>query len=314
MGETDHAGLLRDRDENKPDPGNTNNTRNNSSGHSGRDGVNGHGLVKYRAPLNSSASLLSTGSSCLGGGGSSGGDSLSSSSSKSNSPDHVVPHEHPHRLSTSSSSGSSSPQTDGSITYRRYVGPPDGSRGNFSSSGGGGGRSVDEPVAAAASPTARKERKKAKPGPRKSANAGITAAAAAAVGINQEKRLPKRKPVRKNQIAGLSERSGRKAAAAVVEENAKEESESDYVIRCICGYDDILDEQIQCDKCEAWQHFGCMGVEVAAVPDCYLCELCDPAMARPWRADEARQLHQALLVANARTGRHFFIDCWLVDL
>ncbi|GAU92993.1 hypothetical protein RvY_04996 [Ramazzottius varieornatus] len=204
-------------------------------------------------------------------------DAHSSPSSKSNTPDHVVPTEKDllspqHRLSTSS--GSSSPQTDGSITvtYRRYAGGPDVSRSSSLLR-----RSADSEKSPLSPPLCRTE----KPQKRKYS-------------------------IRKDKNGQKVKRRPRKAiSAASPKKNIKlqqnEEHESDYIIRCICQYTDIVGEQIQCEKCEVWQHFGCMGILPTAVPDCYLCEVCDPVSPRPLRPEEAREHHTALRLADAHS-------------
>ncbi|OQV17635.1 hypothetical protein BV898_08259 [Hypsibius exemplaris] len=317
MGEPDTGS--RDRDENQPN--------HEANGNSNTE-------KKYRIPLNSSISLLS-----ISGGGSSCGDS-SNSSSKSNSPDHVVPRtadesvlvgggkgkgktsppqqqqqQQQHRLSTSSfssSSAASSPQTDGSIiTGERYVGhnhhPDVVHRGIQGGGSSGEGRSVvleveedrnssSVPCRTAASGSAggKDKPRKLKPGRKPSST-------------SPEKRIPsssKKKPRKQQQQLGKSQEVGTiriKREQPEEEENAANE-ESDYVIRCICGYGDILGEQIQCEKCEVWQHFACMGVQPAAVPDSYLCEVCDPSVVRPLCAEEAREVHKALLIADANSA------------
>ena len=84
-----------------------------------------------------------------------------------------------------------------------------------------------------------------------------------------------------------------------------EEAESEEVTRCICGNaeypgsplklgvkeetaqkipigtDALLDDAgnffIQCDKCEVWQHGGCVGLfDESMSPDEYFCEACRP--------------------------------------
>ncbi|KAI9663584.1 MAG: hypothetical protein M1829_006043 [Trizodia sp. TS-e1964] len=62
-------------------------------------------------------------------------------------------------------------------------------------------------------------------------------------------------------------------------ETTENETESEEIIRCICGAvteddDDYERLMIACDKCSAWQHNECM--ELKAVPDLYYCELCSP--------------------------------------
>lgn len=47
-------------------------------------------------------------------------------------------------------------------------------------------------------------------------------------------------------------------------------------IRCICGFEDDDGATIACDRCGVWQHMICVNVQADAVPDVYLCDLCNP--------------------------------------
>ena len=59
-------------------------------------------------------------------------------------------------------------------------------------------------------------------------------------------------------------------------------SEEDEIIRCICGQyeeeEDVERNMICCDRCSAWQHNDCMGLNFGKgqEPDEYFCELCKP--------------------------------------
>lgn len=44
-------------------------------------------------------------------------------------------------------------------------------------------------------------------------------------------------------------------------------------VYCSCRRPDSLDEMIQCDKCDAWLHFQCAGVQQAP-DDCWYCSSC----------------------------------------
>ena len=45
---------------------------------------------------------------------------------------------------------------------------------------------------------------------------------------------------------------------------------------CICGeeYLSLTDEVQSCDSCSNWFHFECVGINPAAVPECFLCHQC----------------------------------------
>ncbi|CAD7081369.1 unnamed protein product [Hermetia illucens] len=81
------------------------------------------------------------------------------------------------------------------------------------------------------------------------------------------------------------------------------EAEDDSVTRCICDltYDDGY--MICCDKCSAWQHVDCMGIDRQNIPDEYLCEVCQP---RPVDRTRAKSLQlqkrkeQTQLLLNAQ--------------
>ncbi|XP_049543482.1 serine-rich adhesin for platelets [Anopheles darlingi] len=79
------------------------------------------------------------------------------------------------------------------------------------------------------------------------------------------------------------------------------EGEDDSVTRCICDLTHDDGYMICCDKCSAWQHVDCMGIDRSNIPDEYNCELCQP---RPVDKVRARQLQlhkrkeQSLFLAN----------------
>jgi len=50
----------------------------------------------------------------------------------------------------------------------------------------------------------------------------------------------------------------------------------DGVIRCICGSSEDDGFTVQCEKCYVWQHVKCVTANGTPLPDCFLCERCDP--------------------------------------
>lgn len=55
--------------------------------------------------------------------------------------------------------------------------------------------------------------------------------------------------------------------------------EDSGIIRCVCSFTSDDGFTIQCDSCNVWQHGNCVGILPEAVPDEYMCELCDPKSA-----------------------------------
>ncbi|XP_055588708.1 uncharacterized protein LOC129741032 isoform X2 [Uranotaenia lowii] len=54
------------------------------------------------------------------------------------------------------------------------------------------------------------------------------------------------------------------------------EGEDDSITRCICDLTHDDGYMICCDKCSAWQHVDCMGIDRMNIPDEYNCEVCQP--------------------------------------
>ncbi|XP_058065419.1 serine-rich adhesin for platelets [Anopheles bellator] len=79
------------------------------------------------------------------------------------------------------------------------------------------------------------------------------------------------------------------------------EGEDDSVTRCICDLTHDDGYMICCDKCSAWQHVDCMGIDRLNIPDEYNCELCQPRKVDKVRARQL-QLHkrkeQSVFLAN----------------
>ncbi|TMW49418.1 hypothetical protein DOY81_005504 [Sarcophaga bullata] len=84
------------------------------------------------------------------------------------------------------------------------------------------------------------------------------------------------------------------------------ELEDDSVTRCICDLTHDDGYMICCDKCCAWQHVDCMGIDRQNIPDEYLCELCQPRVVDKARARSLQLLkrkeQQLLLSAQAQAG------------
>eukprot|EP00026_Physarum_polycephalum_P001045 Phypoly_transcript_01046.p1 GENE.Phypoly_transcript_01046~~Phypoly_transcript_01046.p1 ORF type:complete len:1142 (+),score=210.11 Phypoly_transcript_01046:269-3694(+) len=56
-----------------------------------------------------------------------------------------------------------------------------------------------------------------------------------------------------------------------------DDEEDTSVIRCACGNNVDFGLMIQCEKCEVWQHAGCVGLKSSAsIPSHYYCERCKP--------------------------------------
>lgn len=82
------------------------------------------------------------------------------------------------------------------------------------------------------------------------------------------------------------------------------EGEDDSVTRCICDLTHDDGYMICCDKCSAWQHVDCMGIDRQNIPEEYKCEVCQP---RPVDKHRARNLQlmkrkeqQNMILLNAQ--------------
>ncbi|KAL7420776.1 Histone deacetylase complex subunit [Cryptotrichosporon argae] len=65
-------------------------------------------------------------------------------------------------------------------------------------------------------------------------------------------------------------------------EGDEDDEESQEVTRCVCRLEDDDIMMIQCDKCNVWQHGGCMGIwGDEEAPDEYFCEECRPELHGP---------------------------------
>ncbi|KNC31093.1 hypothetical protein FF38_02787, partial [Lucilia cuprina] len=84
------------------------------------------------------------------------------------------------------------------------------------------------------------------------------------------------------------------------------ELEDDSITRCICDLTHDDGYMICCDKCCAWQHVDCMGIDRQNIPDEYLCELCQPRDVDKVRARSLQllkrkeQQQQLMLTAQAQ--------------
>ncbi|KAJ3327540.1 hypothetical protein HDU76_011578 [Blyttiomyces sp. JEL0837] len=86
--------------------------------------------------------------------------------------------------------------------------------------------------------------------------------------------MPPSRPTNKVATAPAGQPTEGSSSAAPVSTVEEAEGEDEGVIRCICGFDDDDGFTIQCDQCQVWQHYACLGL--SAVPDQYLCEQCNP--------------------------------------
>ncbi|XP_075161487.1 SET domain-containing protein upSET [Haematobia irritans] len=85
------------------------------------------------------------------------------------------------------------------------------------------------------------------------------------------------------------------------------EAEDDSVTRCICDLTHDDGYMICCDKCCAWQHVDCMGIDRQNIPDEYLCELCQPrpvdkARARALQVQKRKEQTQMILVQTQQAA------------
>ncbi|XP_055705400.1 uncharacterized protein LOC129803087 [Phlebotomus papatasi] len=109
-----------------------------------------------------------------------------------------------------------------------------------------------------------------------------------------------------NSVISNDSRSGKNALENDLGEETETapegEGEDDSVTRCICDLTHDDGYMICCDKCSAWQHVDCMGIDRQNIPDEYNCEVCQP---RPVDRNRARSLQlvkrkeqQALMLLN----------------
>ncbi|KAH8373407.1 hypothetical protein KR009_005957 [Drosophila setifemur] len=84
------------------------------------------------------------------------------------------------------------------------------------------------------------------------------------------------------------------------------EAEDDSVTRCICELTHDDGYMICCDKCSAWQHVDCMGIDRQNIPEEYMCELCQPRAVDKTRARalqrQKRKEHMLLVATQAANG------------
>lgn len=109
-----------------------------------------------------------------------------------------------------------------------------------------------------------------------------------------------------NSVISNDSRSGKNALENDLGEETETapegEGEDDSITRCICDLTHDDGYMICCDKCSAWQHVDCMGIDRQNIPDEYNCEVCQP---RPVDRNRARSLQlvkrkeqQALMLLN----------------
>lgn len=78
------------------------------------------------------------------------------------------------------------------------------------------------------------------------------------------------------------------------------EGYEDSVTRCICDLTHDDGYMICCDKCSAWQHVDCMGIDRTNIPDEYNCVVCQP---RPVDRLRARSLQ----LLKRKEQQHFVL-------
>lgn len=82
------------------------------------------------------------------------------------------------------------------------------------------------------------------------------------------------------------------------------EGEDDSITRCICDLTHDDGYMICCDKCSAWQHVDCMGIDRQNIPEEYKCELCQPRSIDKQRARhiqlQKRKEQQNIILMNSQ--------------
>lgn len=68
---------------------------------------------------------------------------------------------------------------------------------------------------------------------------------------------------------------------------------------CICkGPDDGIRSMIQCDKCENWFHFDCVGIDPSNVPAEYICILCKKHKPIPSKSKIKKERSSKVLIES----------------
>lgn len=85
---------------------------------------------------------------------------------------------------------------------------------------------------------------------------------------------PEKRPL--YTLSSCKKKDERKIETCANAQSTKKSSLKTNAIRCICKFLHNDGGMICCDKCDAWQHIACMGVDHENIPKEYFCELCHP--------------------------------------
>merc|ERR1712110_1134691 len=98
-----------------------------------------------------------------------------------------------------------------------------------------------------------------------------------AVQLIQSKLFEFSKEAQKNRYNPCMQKSknmnGKRDLLNTTETKGQEISPESHIIRCVCNFLHSEGYMICCDKCYAWQHVMCVGIDPNQIPNEYLCEL-----------------------------------------